>query len=55
MKILGSYLVSKREPRESRRAGRHVGWILEFNLGGSPSIKEFYPEPHHPSISLMDV
>jgi hypothetical protein len=35
--------------------GRYDGWILEFNLQGSPSTKEFYPEPHHLSISLMDV
>jgi hypothetical protein len=28
---------------------------LEFDLGGSPPAKEFYPEPHHPSVSLMDV
>jgi hypothetical protein len=28
---------------------------LEFDLRGSPPTKEFHPEPHHPSISLMDV
>jgi hypothetical protein len=27
----------------------------DFNLRGSPPTKEFHPEPHHPSISLMDV
>jgi hypothetical protein len=38
-----------------RNSRRNVGWILEFNLWGSPPTKEFHPEPHHPSISLMDV
>jgi hypothetical protein len=28
---------------------------LELDLGGSPPTKEFHPEPHHPSVSLMDV
>jgi hypothetical protein len=33
MNILVSYLVSKGRSEESCRAGRHVGWILEFNSG----------------------
>jgi hypothetical protein len=48
-------LVFKREPGKSRHARRHVGWVLEYDLGGSPPTKKFYPEPHHPSVSLMDV
>jgi hypothetical protein len=55
MNILGSYLVFKRELQKSRRAGRHVGRFLEYDLGRSPPTKEFYPEPQHPSVSLMDV
>jgi hypothetical protein len=27
---------------------------LEFDLEISPSTKEFYQKPHHPSVSLMD-
>jgi hypothetical protein len=27
---------------------------LEYDLGRSPLTKKFYPEPHHPSVSLMD-
>jgi hypothetical protein len=44
----------KGAPEESRRVGRHVRRILEFDLRGSPSTKEFYPEPHRLSVSLMD-
>jgi hypothetical protein len=55
MNILGSYLVFKRELRKSRRAGRHIGRFLEYDLWRSPPTKKFYPEPHHPSVSLMDV
>jgi hypothetical protein len=54
MNILGSYLVSKRE-LQRKLTCRHVGWILEFNLRGSPPTKKFHSEPHHPSIPLMDV
>jgi hypothetical protein len=28
---------------------------LEYDLGRRPSMKNYYPEPHHPSVSLMDV
>jgi hypothetical protein len=28
---------------------------LEYDRGRSPSTKKYYPEPHHPSVSLMDV
>jgi hypothetical protein len=27
---------------------------VEYDLGESPPIKKFYPEPHHPSVLLMD-
>jgi hypothetical protein len=54
MNILGSYVVFKRKLLKSRRAGRHVGWVLEYDLGRSPPTKKFYQEPHHPSVSLMD-
>jgi hypothetical protein len=54
MKILGSTWFPKGSSGESRHAGRHVGWILELDLGGSPPTKEFHPEPHHASVSLMD-
>jgi hypothetical protein len=46
---------SKGSSLKSRRAGRHDGWVLEFDLGGSPPTKKFYAEFHHPSVSLMDV
>jgi hypothetical protein len=55
MNILGSYLVFKRELWKSRRAGRHVGRFLEYDLGINPQRKKFYPELHHPSVSLIDV
>jgi hypothetical protein len=48
-------LFLNRELRKSRCAGRHVGWFLEYDLGRSPPTKKFYPEPQHPSVSLMDV
>jgi hypothetical protein len=47
-------LIFKRKLQKSRRAGRHVGWVVEYDLGGSPPTKKFYPEPHHPSVLLMD-
>jgi hypothetical protein len=28
---------------------------LECDHERSPSAKKYYPEPHHPSVSLMDV
>jgi hypothetical protein len=28
---------------------------LEYDHERSPSTKVYYPEPHHPSVSLMDV
>jgi hypothetical protein len=28
---------------------------LEYDRGRSPSIKKYYPKPHYPSVSLMDV
>jgi hypothetical protein len=31
------------------------GRFLEYDRGRRPSTKKYYPEPHHPSVSLMDV
>jgi hypothetical protein len=28
---------------------------LEYDLGINPQRKKFYPELHHPSVSLIDV
>jgi hypothetical protein len=30
-------------------------FFLEYDHGRIPSTKKYYPEPHHPSVSLMDV
>jgi hypothetical protein len=32
-----------------------MGRFLEYDHGRSVETKKFYPEPHHPSVSLMDV
>jgi hypothetical protein len=32
-----------------------MGRFLEYDHGRRPSTKKYYPEPHHPSVSLMDV
>jgi hypothetical protein len=32
-----------------------MGRFLEYEHRRIPSTKKFYPEPHHPSVSLMDV
>jgi hypothetical protein len=32
-----------------------MGRFLEYDRGRSVAIKKFYPEPHHPRVSLMDV
>jgi hypothetical protein len=29
--------------------------FLEYDRGRSVETKKFYPEPHHPRVSLMDV
>jgi hypothetical protein len=29
--------------------------VFECDRGRSPSTKKYYPEPHHPSVSLLDV
>jgi hypothetical protein len=50
-----SYLDSKGSPGTSGCAWRHMGRFLEYEHGRRPSTKKFYPEPHHPSVSLMDV
>jgi hypothetical protein len=33
----------------------HIGRFLECDLRRSPSTKKYYPEPHLPSVSLMNV
>jgi hypothetical protein len=32
-----------------------MGRFLKYDRGKSVATKKFYPEPHHPSVSLMDV
>jgi hypothetical protein len=32
-----------------------MGRFLEYDCERSIAIKKFYPEPHHPRVSLMDV
>jgi hypothetical protein len=32
-----------------------MGRFFEYDHGRIPSTKKYYPEPHHPSVSLMDV
>jgi hypothetical protein len=32
-----------------------MGRFLEYGHGRSVATKKFYLEPHHPSVSLMDV
>jgi hypothetical protein len=32
-----------------------MGRFLEYDCERSPLAKKFYLEPHHPSVSLMDV
>jgi hypothetical protein len=34
---------------------QYIGSFLEYDHGRRPSTKKYYPEPHHPSVSLMDV
>jgi hypothetical protein len=36
-------------------AWRHIGKFLEYDRGRSSLAKKFYSEPHHPTVSLMDV
>jgi hypothetical protein len=48
-------LVFEGSPRISGCAWRHIGSFLEYDHGRRPSTKKYYPEPHHPSVSLMDV
>jgi hypothetical protein len=55
MSILGNYLVFKREPRNKWMCMNAHGRFLEGDHGRSPSTKKYYLEPHHPSVSLMDV
>jgi hypothetical protein len=30
-----------------------MGRFLEYDHGRRPSTKKYYPEPHHPSVSLL--
>jgi hypothetical protein len=48
-------LFSKGSSGKIRCAGGHVGWVLEYDLGRIPPTKKLYSQPHHPSVSLMDV
>jgi hypothetical protein len=45
---------SKGSPGTSGCAWRHIGRFLEYDRWRRPSTKKYYPEPHHPSVSLMD-
>jgi hypothetical protein len=35
--------------------GGTLKFFLEYDHGRRPSTKKYYLEPHHPSVSLMDV
>jgi hypothetical protein len=51
--ILGNCSVFKGSPETSGCAWRHIGsFFLEYEHGRRPSTKKFYPEPHHPRVSL---
>jgi arylsulfatase A-like enzyme len=43
------------EPWNKWMCTRHMGRFLEYDHGRSITTKKYYPEPHHPSVSLMDV
>jgi hypothetical protein len=45
----------KGSPGTSVCAWRHIGRFLEYDRGRNVATKKFYPEPHHLSVSLMDV
>jgi hypothetical protein len=53
--MLGNNSVFKREPRNEWMCMEAHGRFLEYDRGRRPSTKKFYPEPHHPIVSLMDV
>jgi hypothetical protein len=53
--VLGNYLVFKREPRNKWMCTKAQGRFLECDRARTPSTKKYYPEPHHPSVSPMDV
>jgi hypothetical protein len=56
MSIFGNYSVFKREPRNKWMCKKaHWKVFLECDRGRRPSTKKYYPEPHPPSASLMDV
>jgi hypothetical protein len=46
----------QREPRNKWMClEAHWKFFLEYDHGRRPSTTKYYPEPHHPSVSLMDV
>jgi hypothetical protein len=46
---------SKREPQNKWMCMKAHGRFLEYDHERRPSTKKYYPEPHHLSVSLMDV
>jgi hypothetical protein len=32
-----------------------MGKFLEYDHGKRPSMKKYYPEPHHPSVTFVQV
>jgi hypothetical protein len=52
---LGLTWFSEGSPGTSGCAWRHIGRFLEYDHGRSPPTNKYYPEPHYPSVSLMDV
>jgi hypothetical protein len=45
--------IFKRELWNKWMCMRHMGKFLEYDRGKRPSTKKYYPEPHHPSVSLL--
>jgi hypothetical protein len=45
-------LFSKGSSRTSGCAWRHMGRFLVYDHGRRPSTKKYYPETHHPCVSL---
>jgi hypothetical protein len=43
----------KRKPRNKCMCMEAHGRFLEYDRGRRPSTKKYYPEPHHPSVSLI--
>jgi hypothetical protein len=54
--VLGNDSVFKKgAPEQVDVQGGTWEGFLEYEHGRRPSTKKFYPEPHHPRVSLMDV